>query len=83
MLVSGEDDLSAAREGVELSDRDGFLDLGDEVLAAEPEQVDGCLAAAVARPYLENPPAQTRERLRALPVRSGRSRPAASAERRR
>src|ERR1017187_3128390 len=45
---SGEDDLAADREGIELADGDDVLDLVDEVIFGEPEQVAGCLAAVDA-----------------------------------
>src|SRR5664280_635923 len=38
--ISREDDLTAARQAVELADGDDVLHLGDEVLAAELEQVN-------------------------------------------
>ena len=47
---SGEDDLAAGGEGVELADGDDALDLVDEVVLGQPEQVAGCLAAVDAAP---------------------------------
>src|SRR5581483_12108158 len=42
---SGEDDLAARGQGVELADRDDALDLLDEVVLGDAEQVAGGLAA--------------------------------------
>ena len=47
---SGEDDLAAGREGIELAHRDDVLDLVDEVILGDAEQVAGCLAAVVPAP---------------------------------